>query len=235
MSIFHLILILLIYFYVIRPIIRVISADLYPHLKENDYKSAIALRAVYVVAKEVAHADGKEDEEELAMVIQMVRKLLGKPNLDAKFIIDQYYQQSNTPLTHDEISKLSIRYRQIVFMCAINVAISDHKVTSKEIAKLRNIGKRLEIPQSVVEQLLNQLGLGSSQHRDFQGESINAREFAYKVLELEDGASQKEIKKAYRRLAMKNHPDRVPKEMKKEATERFKEIGDAYKILKESG
>lgn len=52
----------------------------------------------------------------------------------------------------------------------------------------------------------------------------------YKTLGLERGASQDDIKKAYRRLARKYHPD-VSKE--KNAEERFKEIGEAYEVLKD--
>lgn len=52
----------------------------------------------------------------------------------------------------------------------------------------------------------------------------------YKILGLERSASDADIKKAYRRLAMKYHPDRNPGK-EKEATERFKEINEAYGVL----
>ncbi len=51
----------------------------------------------------------------------------------------------------------------------------------------------------------------------------------YKVLGVERNASQEEIKKAYRRLARRYHPDRNPGD--KQAEERFKEIQEAYSIL----
>ncbi len=52
----------------------------------------------------------------------------------------------------------------------------------------------------------------------------------YKILELDRSASDADIKKAYRRLAMKFHPDRNPGK-EKEATERFKELNEAYSVL----
>jgi molecular chaperone DnaJ len=51
----------------------------------------------------------------------------------------------------------------------------------------------------------------------------------YKVLDVAKNASEADIKKAYRRLAMKFHPDRNPGD--KEAEEKFKEAKEAYEVL----
>ncbi len=55
----------------------------------------------------------------------------------------------------------------------------------------------------------------------------------YKTLGVERGSSQDEIKRAYRRLAKKYHPD-LNKENHKESEEKFKEVSEAYEVLSDS-
>jgi curved DNA-binding protein len=57
---------------------------------------------------------------------------------------------------------------------------------------------------------------------------VNNKDY-YGTLGLNRNANQEEIKKAYRRLALKYHPDRNPKDS--EAEEIFKDIGEAYAVL----
>jgi len=56
----------------------------------------------------------------------------------------------------------------------------------------------------------------------------NKRDY-YEVLGVSKDASQDEIKKAYRKLALKYHPDKNPGD--KEAEKKFKEAAEAYEIL----
>ncbi len=60
---------------------------------------------------------------------------------------------------------------------------------------------------------------------------MTAKRDYYEILGVARGASIDEIKKAYRELALRHHPDRVPAEHKKEAEEKFKEISEAYAVL----
>jgi len=54
----------------------------------------------------------------------------------------------------------------------------------------------------------------------------------YKILGVDKSASQAEIKKAYRKLALKHHPDRNPDN--KEAEEKFKAAAQAYEVLSDA-
>lgn len=51
----------------------------------------------------------------------------------------------------------------------------------------------------------------------------------YKILGVQRDASQKQIKKAYRELSLKYHPDKNPGDS--EAAEKFVELGNAYEVL----
>ena len=54
----------------------------------------------------------------------------------------------------------------------------------------------------------------------------------YDLLEVAPSASQDEIKRAFRKQAMKYHPDRNPGD--KEAEQKFKQINEAYEVLKDN-
>lgn len=51
----------------------------------------------------------------------------------------------------------------------------------------------------------------------------------YKVLQVEKGAKDDDLKKAYRKLAMKWHPDKNPSN-KKDAEAKFKQVSEAYDV-----
>jgi DnaJ homolog subfamily C member 7 len=63
-----------------------------------------------------------------------------------------------------------------------------------------------------------QLEMKKSQRKDY-----------YKILDVQRDASEADIKKAYRRLAIVHHPDKNPED--ESAAERFKDIGEAYETL----
>ena len=64
---------------------------------------------------------------------------------------------------------------------------------------------------------------------------INASENAYKILGVDPSASDEEVKKAYREMAKKNHPDLVSSlgdEVRQAAEKKFQEINEAYELIK---
>ena len=56
----------------------------------------------------------------------------------------------------------------------------------------------------------------------------------YNLLGVQKNADENEIKKAYRKLAVKYHPDKSPQDKKEEYTKKFQEISEAYEVLSDS-
>ena len=61
---------------------------------------------------------------------------------------------------------------------------------------------------------------------------MSKRKDYYKILGIDKSASEQQIKKAYRKLALVHHPDKQPDPEKKSSAEKkFKEVADAYEVL----
>ena len=105
------------------------------------------------------------------------------------------------------------------------IAQADGTVSTPELEVLRRISATLGISRDESESIFAMFDKG-----------IDA---AYQVLEIEKSASDEEVKKAYKRLAVKHHPDKVSNlgpDVQRAAEERFKSISEAYeKIKKDRG
>lgn len=101
------------------------------------------------------------------------------------------------------------------------VALADSYAHPKEIEIIQQIGYNL--------------GIQSNDFESIKAMFIKDDFSAYKILEITPDANEEEIKKAYRRMAMKYHPDKVNhlgEDVKKSASEKFKEVNEAYQKIK---
>lgn len=105
------------------------------------------------------------------------------------------------------------------------IAKADGHVCDQEIVALREVAAAMGLSASEVDSMLN---LGT-----------DTLEAAYKVLEISPSATDDEVKAAYRKLAMKHHPDRVAslgEDVRKAAEEKFRQLNEAKeKIYKARG
>lgn len=91
----------------------------------------------------------------------------------------------------------------------------------------------------IIKTMAGYLGISQVDFASIKAMFVQETTGAYKILEVAKSATDAEIKKAYRKMAVKYHPDKVSHlgpEFKKSAKEKFQMLGDAYdKIKKERG
>lgn len=88
---------------------------------------------------------------------------------------------------------------------------------------------------TVIDKIGYYLGISSAEQKSIKNMFIESVESAYRILGVEPDVSNDELKKAYRRLAVEYHPDKVSylgEEFRKSAEEKFRKINDAYESIK---
>jgi DnaJ like chaperone protein len=120
-------------------------------------------------------------------------------------------------------TRYEVRLQLLHFL--FGIAQADGNVSTPEINKIREIAGYLRVSRQDFESIMAMF--------------IKSADNAYKILEIEKTASNEEVKKAYRNMAKKYHPDRVNTQdeaIKKGAEEKFKQVQLAYEtIQKERG
>ncbi len=88
---------------------------------------------------------------------------------------------------------------------------------------------------SVIKTIARYLGISDKDYDSIRAMFGDDTESAYKVLEITPDASESEIKKAYRKMAVKYHPDKLNglgEEFKEAAEEKFVKVQNAYEVIK---
>ena len=92
---------------------------------------------------------------------------------------------------------------------------------------------------NTIASIAGYMGIGSRDFESIKSMFVENVDSAYKILEVEKSATNEEIKKAYRKMAVKYHPDKVShlgEDFKIKAKEKFQKVSEAYeKIKKERG
>lgn len=105
------------------------------------------------------------------------------------------------------------------------IALADKSISRDEI--------------NVIDEISARLGINPADLTSLKSMFIEETDWAYKVLEIEKSATNDEIKKAYRKMAVKYHPDKVAylgDDIRKSANEKFQKVNEAYeKVKKERG
>ena len=191
-----------------------------PQTKPGDFAVSMLVLFAYVT---------KADNKIMSAEIQYVKKYLiqkfGAKNaqemmflykdiLNKDYNIQQMCQQINYHL--DYYSKLEMLH--ILF----GVANADKQILDSEL--------------QAISMISGYLGISESEYKQILAIFVKKDNQSYSILGVSKNATKEEIKKAYRELAIKYHPDKVAtlgEEFQKMAEEKFKSINNAYQSIRQ--
>ena len=180
--------------------------------------------SLLILASIVIKADGKQDQRELDFVRAQFVRMYGKARANKAFNLFR------------EISKqANISTRQV---CLQIRQMMDHASRLQLLHFLFGIAKAdghvADAEINVIGLIASYLGLNTRDFESIKAMFYKSGESAYKILEIDSNATPTEIKKAYRKMAKKYHPDKVlhlGKEHQKGAEEKFRKVQEAYEHL----
>jgi len=185
--------------------------------------------SLLILASLVIKADGKQDQRELDFVRRQFVQMYGKARANRAFrLFKEINKQSHISLRQvclqiQQMMDHASRLQLIHFL--FGIAQADGDVADSEVL--------------TIERMSRYLGINPKDFESIKAMFYNAAGNAYKILEINDNASIQDIKKAYRRMAKKYHPDKVQHlgpEHQKGAEEKFRKVQQAYEQLqKERG
>jgi DnaJ like chaperone protein len=147
-------------------------------------------------------------EEEGARLIKMLQEIL-KQDINIREVSIQVGQFTDYPVKLQLVNYL------------FGIAASDGLYHPDEV--------------DMISTIAGYMGVSSSDFTSIKAMFVKSTGWAYDVLEITSGATDEEVKKAYREMAKKHHPDKVAhlgEDIRKSATEKFQKISAAYDEIK---
>ena len=212
----------------------------------------------------VMQADNKLLKSELDYVKSYLVKNIGTSKAQEAILkLRDYLNQSiDIQGVCNEIKDNSnIQERLLILQFLFGLAQADGHIDDTEINVIRNIAIGIGIPSSSFEALKSMFvgysyqgdytsgygsgynsGYGSGYGYNSDSNNYSSRSYHnlnddYKILEVSPDATDEEVKKAYRKAAIKHHPDKVNhlgEEVRKAAEEKFAKVNEAYERIKKS-
>ena len=181
--------------------------------------------SVLVLLAKVMKADGKLLKSELDYVknflIQQFGVLQAKELMMVfKDILDQEYPLRDVCRQIQRSMDHPSRLELIHILYGLSAADGD--VHEKEV--------------QVIQAIANYLNINKNDYESIKATFAKDKDAPYRILEIDASANEEEVKKAFRKMANKYHPDKVShlgKEMQDLAEEKFKAVNDAYQQIKE--
>lgn len=205
--------------------------------------------SLLVLASYIINADGKIMHSEMELVRQFLRKNFGEAakQQGEEILLKLFEQQKLMGMSqyrsviqdscHQIRSNMMYEQRLQLFDFLIMIAQADGIIVREEVSALQEIGYHMGLSAEDIQQMLN---MGShSNGRGSASSTANQLEEAYRILGISPSASNDEVKAAYRKMALKHHPDKVAtlgEDVRRAAEKKFQEINDAKdRIFKARG
>ena len=194
-----------------------------PGYLPNDFSAALL-----VLCAAVMKADQKVMKTELEYVRNFFSRQFGEAHTQERMVFFREVLKQDI-----QLGAVCQQIRQFVdppsrlqlIHLLFGIAASDRAVGQEEL--------------TVIGQISQLIGVGKADFNSIKAMFVVEVDSSYKILEIEKSASDDEVKKAFRKMAVKYHPDKVHHlgpEYQKDAQEKFKKINDAYdRIKKERG
>ena len=184
--------------------------------------------SIIVLLACVIKADGRVLKSEISFVKPFLVRNFGEEGAkQALQLLKQLLEQSINPTDVAQQIRQHVNYsvRLELVHLLLEVAKADGEVVDAETHIIELIATQMGISAADYQSLL-------SLYRTHTDEN-----WAYTALEIQPTATDDEVKKAYRRMAMKYHPDKVAnagEEIRQQATEKFRKINEAYEHIKKA-
>jgi DnaJ like chaperone protein len=180
--------------------------------------------SLLVLVAAVMKADGKTLRSELNYVKDFFVRNFGAQSANEAIKLLHDLLQQNIPVTdvcYQIRNNMDYSSRLQLMHFLFGIAKADGEIHENELKLIAHIGVSL--------------GIKSADYESIKAMFFKDANSAYKILEISPSASDEEVKKAYRKMAMKFHPDKVSylgEDFQKAAKEKFQKVNEAYKEIK---